>query len=114
MKQLVMPRSLSFYRLRDPDKIERTTVLVAAVLGNLSSRIERLNDEKLAQPARRHTVAIDWVETGELILEIEIKKSAAQKSSYAKRGSGSQRTSSPSRAASSLARACIRWNRPCD
>jgi hypothetical protein len=114
MKQLVTPLSVSYYRLRDPDETERTTARLAAVFENLHANIERLNDEKLAQPARRHTVAIHWVETGELMLKIEIINCAAHRSSFAKGSSATQRTSFPSAAASSHARACIRRNRPCD
>ncbi len=33
----------------------------------------RLSDENYAQPVRRHTVAIRWVESGELLVEINAK-----------------------------------------
>ena len=114
MKEVMTSLSISYSRLRDPDETERTTARLAAEFENLPSSIERLNDKELAQPARRHSVAILWVETSELILEIKINNCAAHRSSFAKGSSVSQHTFTRGAAASSHTRACIRRNRPCD
>ena len=58
------------YGLNDLGRTERATARLPTVFDSLYYKLERLHDEKSAQPVRRRNVAINWVETGALVLEI--------------------------------------------
>ncbi len=108
------PRMAAYDGLTDLGKTERAAVHLPTVLDILHCQLEHRYDEKSARPARRRTVAIRWVETDELLLEINVPICATRESSSARKSSATGHTSSPTAAAFSHARPCICRNKPCD
>ena len=96
-----------YYGLTDLGETGRATAHLPTVFDNLYCKLERLHDVKSAQPVRRRTVAISWVETDELLLEINVNICATRESSSAKESSATEHASSPTAAAYSHARPCI-------
>jgi hypothetical protein len=60
----------AYYGPTDLGETERATAHLPTVFDSLYCKLERLYDEKYAQPVRRRTVAISWGETDALPLEI--------------------------------------------
>ncbi len=98
-------RNERFPHLEKPGRARRPT---------LGRKRERLHDEPSTRPARPFTVAIRWVEIGELRLEVTVNGCTTRDTSLIRDSSATEQTSTPTAAAFSRARPRIRQNKPGD
>src|SRR5689334_12898790 len=67
-------------------KTARATIGLPTVFAKLWCKLDRLSSEMSAQPLAR-TIAICWVETGEMPIEIKVNFRGFHKSFFAREGS---------------------------
>jgi hypothetical protein len=96
----------------EPGETERATAHLPTVFDNLYRKLERMYVEQSAQPVRRRSVAIRWLETDELNLENKVNICATRESSSTRENSATEHVSSPTPAAYSRARISIAETNP--